>query len=790
MRKAQVSLAAGMASNTQNNMHKPAPLALAVALAFAYPAHAQAPAQPARAGVPVPGAPVLSYSNVQPGALIASTLPLEFRLAAPLPASRGQLTLLVNGNDVGNFLQTSDAIHFVLEPGQFPLPAGPLELELVFEPAGGGEPVPLLKAQVTLQTQGEVPSGQVDPGIPPDATSLVGVNGSQGLPEGGQVGSTSTGPGLVPKAAIQAGVTSTSRSLNGVNTDIVTRELALQLGLRYESESDGRRLAIGTNFIGNSQQARAVRFGTAGAAAQKIDLNDYLVEFQTATARLSIGNTSVAGNPLLGQSFDNRGISGAYRWNSGFDVAFTSQYATALQGTTPLFGFSEFERRVSAVTVGWEAVPDQPGVLRIETTGLSGAVERSRINVAGPGAPPAPVAPGSGASRAPESSHGLGLRVLWSPVNSIYKVEAAYAKSTSAQPNPLGGELVQSGRAAYFVDGTAKVIDEPADGGASTRRLVLRLRHESADTGFRSIAGGMGGDVRRTLLGAEGAFGVFTGQFNHTIGRNNVSHVQGLPVLETVSDTFNIGVPLSRLMADPAPEPQPQPQTLSQDASSAGALALQPAPPSGSWWPTLQLGVQHNKQWATDIPATLTPALVPAAATTNATLNAQWTRNAWTWSGGFTYGLQDNQQPGSDTQDLRTRGVQAQVQWQVTPTLAANVGVRRSRATAADTGISQIQTGTDLGASWQLDPGWTFNAQYSTNADRDSIYSQQNHGRNFQVQAGKTWNVPMGPGKLVPLQLALRLQQQVDRNNSLFGVTTTQNDQRSRTVSILVSATF
>jgi hypothetical protein len=781
---------AGMAFNTQYNMHKPAPIALAVALAFAYPVHAQAPASPARSGASTSGAPVVSYSNVQPNALIASTLPLEFRLASPLSPLQGQLTLLVNGNDVGSFLQTSDAVHFVLEPGLFPLPAGPLEFELVFEPAGGGEPVTLLKAQATQQTQGEVPTSHVDPGIPPDATSLVGVNGSQGVPEGGQVGSTSTGAGLVPKAAVQAGVTSTSRRVNGVNTDSVTRELALQLGLRYESESDGRRLAIGSNFIGNSQQARAVRFGTAGAAAQKIDLNDYLVEFQTATARLSIGNTSVAGNPLLGQSFDNRGISGAYRWKSGFDVAFTSQYANALLGSTPLFGFNEYERRVSAVTFGWEAMPDQPGVLRIETTGLTGAVERSRINVAGPGAAPAPVAPGSGSSRAPESSHGLGLRVLWSPVNSIYKLEAAYARSTSAQPNPLGGELVQNGRAAYFVDGSARLVDEPADGGASTRRLVLRLRHESADTGFRSIAGGMGGDAQRTLLGAEGSWGVFSGQFNHTIGRNNVSHIRGLPVLETVSDSFNIGVPLSRLMADPSPPAQPQPQTQSQDASSAGALALQPAPPSGSWWPTLQLGLQHNKQRAADIPATLSPALVPAAATTNATLNAQWTRNAWTWSGGFTYALQDNQQPGSDNQDQRTRGVQAQVQWQATPTLSANLGVRRSRANATDTGISQIQTGTDLGASWQLDPGWTFNAQYSTNADHDSIFSQQNRGRNFQLQAGKTWNVPLVPGKLVPLQLALRLQQQVNRNNSVFGVTTTQNDQRSRTVSILVSATF
>ena len=647
-----------------------------------------------------------------------------------------------------------------------------------------------MKAPVTLQSQGELQGERVNPGIPPSQTSLVGSNGNEGQPEGGQVGSAAPGSGFVPKVQIQAGVTSTSRNANGVDTNIVTRELALQLGLRYESESDGRRLAIGSNFLGNSQQAKAVRFGTAGSSAQKIDLNDYLVEFQTANARLSIGNTSVAGNPLLGQSFDNRGITGTYRWNSGFDVAFTSQYATALVGASPLFGFSEFERRVSAVTVGWEAVPDQPGVLRIETTGLSGGIERSRINVIGPDTGTAPVAPGAGSGRSPESSHGLGVRVLWAPVNSIYKTEAAYAKSTSAQPNPLGGELVERGRTAYFVDSIAKVIDQPADGGASTRRLQLRLRHEFADTGFRSVAGGMAGDVKRTLLGAEGVYGVFTGQFNHTIGRNNVNRIQGLPVLETVSNTFNIGVPLSRLMADPAPEAQPQPQSQSQDVSSANALALQPPPPSGSWWPTLQLGVQHNKQRAVLIPASLSAALVPAAASINATLNAQWSRNAWTWSGGFTYGVKDNQQPGSENQDQRSRGFQAQVQWQATPTLSSNVGVRRSRATATDTGISQIQTGADLGLSWQLDPGWTVNAQYGTNSNYDTVYSQQNRGHNWQLQAGKIWKVQIGPGKLVPLQLSARLQEQVDRNNSVFGVTAMQNDQRSRTLSLLLSATF
>lgn len=771
-------------------MHKPATLAQAVALALACSAHAQSPASAPRQVGPAAGTPSLTYSNVQPNASIASTLPLEFRLASPLSSSQGQLTLLVNGNDIGNFLQTSDAVHFVLQPAQFPLPAGSLEIELVFEPFGGGEPVSLLKALVTLQIQGERPSEQVNPDIPPNETSLVGSGGSQGQPEGGQVGSATTGLGFVPKAEIQAGATSTSRRANGVATDVVTRELALQFGLRYESEEDGRRLAIGSNFIGNSQQAKAVRFSTAGSSAQKIDLNDYLVEFQTANARLSVGNTSVAGNPLLGQSFDNRGISGTYRWKNGFDVAVTSQYATALLGGNPLLGFGEVERRVSALTVGWEAIPDQPGVLRIETTGLSGAVERSRINVIAPDDGIAPVAPGSGSGRSPERSNGLGLRILWAPINSIYKMEAAYAKSTSVQPNPLGGELVQSARTAYFVDGTAKVIDQPADGGASTRRLQLRLRHEYADTGFRSIAGGMAGDVQRTLLGAEGILGVFTGQFSHTTGRNNVNRIQGLPVLETVSNILNVGVPLSRLMADPTPEAQPQPQTQSQDVSSASALALQPPTPAGSWWPTLQLGVQHNKQHAVHIPASLAAALVPAASSINATLNAQWTRNAWTWSGGFTYGVRDNRQEGSEDQDQRTRGVQVQVQWQATPTLSTNMGLRRSRAKATDTGISQIQTGTDLGLSWQLDPGWTITAQHGTNADHDSVYSQQNSGRNWQLQAGKTWKLPLGPGKLVPVQLSARLQQQVDSNNSVLGGIATASEQVSRTISLILSTKF
>lgn len=766
-------------------------MALALALALAASAHAQTPAAVTSR---TPATPALSYSNVLPDSIISATLPLEFRLAAPLASAQGQLTLLVNGNDIGSFLQTSDALHYVLEPAQFALPAGELVIELVFEPTGGGEPITLLLATVMLRGNGDEATGQVDPGIPPDGTALAGQDGSAGQPEGGQVGSEPTPPGFKPKAELQAGLVSSRRTLNGTTTDIVTRELGLQLGLRYESDDDGRRLALGSNFVGNSVQNKAVRFGTAGSAAQKIDLNDYLLEFQTASARLSLGAASMAGNPLLGQSFDNRGISSTYRWNSGFDVAMTSQSASALIGGNPLFGFTDVQRRVSAVTVGWEAMPDQPGALRIETTSLTGSVGRGLNQPLVPAGfnAPQPIAPpvGSGASPSPEHSRGLGLRVQWAPVNSIYKVDAAYAKSTSYQTDPITGLPTTTGRNAYFVDGTARVFDDAADAGQRARRLVLRVRHEFADTDYRSVAGGMMGDIRRTLLGAEGLFGPVQAQYNHSFGHNNVSRIVGLPVLQTVTDTLSLALPLSRLMSDPQAPAGQEPQDASNPISNSTALALAPPGPSGSWWPTLQLGWQHNRQKPVDLPASVLPALVPAVATTNATMNAQWSRNQWTWSGGITYGMRDNQQAGSENEDQRAHGVQAQVQWQVSPDFSTTMGLRRSRATATDTGVAQIQNGLDLGLAWQHDTGWIISAQYGSNGDRDSIATQENRGRNWQLQAGKTWKLPLGLGQPVPVQLSLRLQQQLDRNSLSFGGFSANSEQRSRTVGILLSATL
>ena len=86
-------------------------------------------------------------------------------------------------------------------------------------------------------------------------------------------------------------------------------------------EQDDLRVSVAANFLGNSQRAKAVRFGQAGTAADKFDLNDYLVELQSGGARLSLGHASLAGNPLLGAAFANRGASGSYRWANGTELA-------------------------------------------------------------------------------------------------------------------------------------------------------------------------------------------------------------------------------------------------------------------------------------------------------------------------------------------------------------------------------------------------------------------------------------------------------------------------------------
>lgn len=752
-------------------MHPRTPLALAVALAFAASASAQAPAAAAPGG---PQPPALGYTNVHPNDVLPAGLPLQFTLAAPMQPAQGNLTLLVNGNDVGSFLQTGDAQSFVLQPADFPLPAGPLQLELVFEPAGGGAPVTLLFARLLVQAPGDLPDHQPDPGVPPDATALAGA-GTNGQPQDGQVGSAPVTPsGFVPKATLTGSSLWGARTVNGAQSDSVARELALQLGLRYDApDVDGRRIALGANFVGDSRSEKDVRYSQAGTAAEKLDVNDYLLEFQTVTARLSLGHTSIAGNPLLGQAFSNRGISGAYRFNPFLDVALASQSASALVGGHDLTGLTNPEQRVTAATVGWEVLPDTPGALRVEATGMSGEL------VLHAGSAP----PGASAGSSSERSHGGGLRVAWAPVNTIYQFEAAYAQSTDIQRDAFGNDQAAAGRQAYFVDGSAKVLDLPATPQRGPRRLVLHLRHEFADTGFRSIAGGMTGDVQRTLVGTDGQVGALQGQWNHSFARNNVDRNPGLPVLETSSDLLNLSLPLAQLLEPPLP-PRPSPD----QAPAPNALAV--ATPPGSWWPTLQFGLQRNRQSPLSLPQAVLPSLVPAAATATTTLNAQWSRGTWSWSAGLTAGSVDNRQPGAENQDQRSRGGQLQLQWNPLPTVNATLGLRRARTLATDTGIAQLQNGADLGLNWQFDAGWTLFAQYGRNGNWDSVASQQSRGSNWQLQLGRTFNVPLAPAHVVPVQLSVRWQQQDDWSLSNLNGLLSQNGQRARWAGLVLSATL
>lgn len=716
---------------------------LVAALWLAGLAQGQGLPNPATSAPGTPMALALA-SNSLSGMPLQAGQGIEFVLTAPLAQAQGRLVFMLNGNDLGSFLQTVDGIHYTLQASDFPLPAGTSTAELLIEPAGGGEPIALWSASIEVADQ---PGG--GEGILPD-------NGGD-APGGGEIadGPVSNAPssGLKTKLTPRVSVTSTRRDVDGVVTSSTSREIALQAGAQYERNyEDGSRLALAANLLGSSVQARAVRFAQAGPQAAKFDLNDYLLEYQTDALRLSLGHVSVAGHPLLGAAFANRGVSGSYRLAGGLDVALTSQHATSIVGAPNLLGLRQIDQRVHALTLGWDLNPGQPGALRLEATGMSGELSR-------------PVAtPGTGALPESEKSSGVGLRVVWAPVDSIYRVESAYAVSTSTRPDGFGGEQVARGRKAWFADGSARVIDSGADGGVPDRKLTLRLRHEYADLGFRSVAGGATADVRRTLVSAEGLLYGVQGQWARTYSNGNVRRSPNLPVLHTRSDVVSAALPL--------------------------ATWLDPTAVGGSWWPTLQGGLQYNVQRPSDLPAWMTPDLVPASASRNETLNAQWTQGPVSWSVGLTRGLQDNRQPGQDMLDQKSRGAQAQLQWQVLPSLMASAGWRRARATQLDTGIAQIQNGGDLGLAWTPEGGWVVNATLNRTGSFDSANTQRAKGLNRQLQVSRSLPMSWGPNQVVPLQLSLAWQSQGDNNASTLLGSTVQNTQRVRSLTISLSATF
>ncbi len=141
-------------------------------------------------------------------------------------------------------------------------------------------------------------------------------------------------------------------------------EVNLQATLKNEMEVGIFKSQSSFDFAGASFQQEALRFGTLGNNAPKVDLSSYLIHFQTGKIKYYVGHFSYGTQRQLINGFSSRGIEITVPFLKWFDFTAAAMNGTQVVGYSNFFGLSNTKHQMLSGTVGFEFFPKRPGGLR------------------------------------------------------------------------------------------------------------------------------------------------------------------------------------------------------------------------------------------------------------------------------------------------------------------------------------------------------------------------------------------------------------------------------------------
>src|SRR5262245_44275716 len=198
----------------------------------------------------------------------------------------------------------------------------------------------------------------------------------------------------------------------------------VQGGGAFEAARGGVALSSTLNFTGSSVQAEALRFGTLGEQAPKLDVGDYVVNAQAGRTQLSVGHLSYGNNPLLLMGYGSRGIGVRQELGQRFDVSLNAMNGTSIVGYENFFGLAEADHQVRGGTLGVELL-QRKGGLRAELQYLDASLQSLLPFNAG-------TIPDA------EKISGTGIRLVGTTESGRLRADLAFARvNHQAAPDPF-----------------------------------------------------------------------------------------------------------------------------------------------------------------------------------------------------------------------------------------------------------------------------------------------------------------------------------------------------------------
>ena len=199
----------------------------------------------------------------------------------------------------------------------------------------------------------------------------------------------------------------------------------LQFSQRTEMNRGWFGAQTSFDFAGSTFQSEALRFGTLGNRAPDVDLSSYLIQLKLGRAKVDIGHTSMGSSRHLISGFSSRGITVTVPITKRFDVSVGALNGTNVVGYGNFFGLARDKHQLQSVTLGVELLPERPGGLRLELSGINSYIQALN-NFS------------QGAVNDVERSRGGSVRLIASDKSGRFKFEGGFTRSQYRNPaDPL-----------------------------------------------------------------------------------------------------------------------------------------------------------------------------------------------------------------------------------------------------------------------------------------------------------------------------------------------------------------
>jgi hypothetical protein len=480
------------------------------------------------------------------------------------------------------------------------------------------------------------------------------------------------------------------------------------------------------NVVGVSHREKALRFSQEGAHAPRVDLAEYRVDVEKGGVRASLGHVTWGENRHLIKGFGSRGATMSVRLGRRMDLTAAWLSGSSIVGWSHFLGVDRRQHRLGSASLGLEAFPARPGLLRLETTVLTGSL----LPISGFT---------QGVVNDAETSRGWGMRLVASTPSQRGRLEAGFSRSRFDNPqDPLldqGADVVpvrETTRSARYLEASYDVLRALPITTTIQGRLTAAYRHERADPLYRSIAAVIQADRSTDVLELQGGIGEVTFQLLHTRYRDNLDDVPSILITRGRDYALNVSTPLAFLFG----------------------VARRPV-----WLPALVYSYQRTHQKGDGVPdnSGARPTFVPDQVSTVHGAGLEWQSGTWRIAYRLDRSAQDNRQPEREQADNANLVQSVSLGFTPTPSLTLGVDLGLDLADNKEIDRTNRTRRSGVAVEWRATTMTSLGARWSLTDGDDDTDLRENGSSDLTAQVTQRINVFKLAGSAQPGQVYIRI---------------------------------